>query len=211
VAEKINQMREVAAKEGTELKFGIRLHIVPRESSEEAWAAAKELARFVEPETIEQAQAELAKSESEGECRMVDLHKGSTEGLEVSPNLWAGVGLVTGGVGTALVDSPDEVAERLLEFQKASIDTFILFGYPHLEECYRVAELLFPKPPVKPERNPLSNTFVPGGWQGYRMPFLALLCHRLIRRYAYASSCSSQKRRNAFIKWLRYLSRCMTM
>ena len=164
VAEKITELREAAAAEGTELTFGIRLHIIVRESSDQAWEAAKELIRFVEPETIARAQEVLRKSESEGQKRMVALHNGSMDGLEVSPNLWAGVGLVTGGAGTALVGNPDEVAQRLLEYKVAGIDTFILSGYPNLEECYRVAELLFPKLPFTPEQNALGTRFVPGGW-----------------------------------------------
>ena len=76
---------------------------------------------------------------------MAQLHGGRRDQLEVSPNLWAGVGLVRGGAGTALVGDPDTVAERLLEYHALGIDTFILSGYPHLEEAYRTAELLFPK------------------------------------------------------------------
>jgi alkanesulfonate monooxygenase len=65
---------------------------------------------------------------------MAQLHNGSREALEVSANLWAGVGLVRGGAGTALVGEPDTVANRMLEYADLGIDTFILSGYPHLEE-----------------------------------------------------------------------------
>jgi alkanesulfonate monooxygenase len=75
---------------------------------------------------------------------MTSLHGGRRGQLEISPNLWAGVGLVRGGAGTALVGDPDTVAERIREYADLGIDTFILSGYPHLEEAYRVAELLFP-------------------------------------------------------------------
>ena len=54
-----------------------------------------------------------------------------------------------GGAGTALVGDPDEVAARMKEYMSLGIDRFILSGYPHLEECYRVAELVFPKLPLK--------------------------------------------------------------
>jgi alkanesulfonate monooxygenase len=64
--------------------------------------------------------------------------------LEVSPNLWAGIGLVRGGAGNALVGSPEQVAARMREYAELGIETFILSGYPHLEEAYRVAEFLFP-------------------------------------------------------------------
>ena len=80
---------------------------------------------------------------------MSALHGGSRDGLTVSPNLWAGVGLVRGGAGTALVGNPDEVAERMKEYMALGIDRFILSGYPHLEECYRFAELVFPKLPLR--------------------------------------------------------------
>jgi alkanesulfonate monooxygenase len=79
---------------------------------------------------------------------MKELHNGSREALEISPNLWAGIGLVRGGAGTALVGDPDTVAKRMQEYADIGIDTFIFSGYPHLEEAYRVAELLFPRLPL---------------------------------------------------------------
>lgn len=55
------------------------------------------------------------------------------------------MGLVRGGAGTALVGSPASIAARIREYQAVGIDTIIGSGYPHLEEAYRVAELLFPQ------------------------------------------------------------------
>jgi alkanesulfonate monooxygenase len=75
---------------------------------------------------------------------MTALHGGRTDTLEVSPNLWAGVGLVRGGAGTALVGSHDEVADRIAEYHALGIDEFILSGYPHLEEAYSVGEGVMP-------------------------------------------------------------------
>jgi alkanesulfonate monooxygenase len=80
---------------------------------------------------------------------MTELHGGARDNLTISPNLWAGVGLVRGGAGTALVGNPDEVADRMKEYMTLGIDRFILSGYPHLEECYRFAELVFPKLPLR--------------------------------------------------------------
>ena len=76
---------------------------------------------------------------------MASLHGGRRDRLEVAPNLWAGVGLVRGGAGTALVGDPKTVAARIREYQELGIDTIVASGYPHLEESYRVAELLFPE------------------------------------------------------------------
>jgi alkanesulfonate monooxygenase len=80
---------------------------------------------------------------------MMALHGGDRNKLVVSPNLWAGVGLVRGGAGTALVGSADQVADRMKEYIDLGIDRFILSGYPHLEEAYRFAELVFPKLPLR--------------------------------------------------------------
>ncbi len=147
VAEKIADVRARAKKHGRTLRFGVRLHIIVRETNEKAWAAADELISHLDDATITAAQANYAKMDSEGQRRMAALHGGRRDRLEISPNLWAGVGLVRGGAGTALVGDPDTVAARLLEYAELGVDTFVLSGYPHLEEAYRVAELLFPRLP----------------------------------------------------------------
>ncbi len=148
VAEKIASVRARAKEKGRELKFGIRLHVIVRETEEAAWAAADALISRVDDETVARAQAKFANMDSVGQQRMAALHgKGKSRtraDLEVSPNLWAGVGLVRGGAGTALVGDPEQVAARMQEYVDLGIDTFILSGYPHLEEAYRFAELVFP-------------------------------------------------------------------
>jgi len=148
VAAKIADVRERAKKHGRELKFGIRLHVIVRETDDEAWAAADQLISKLDDDTVARAQQAFAKMDSEGQRRMAQLHAGgarrSREALEISPNLWAGVGLVRGGAGTALVGSPKTVAARMQEYRELGIETFILSGYPHLEEAYRFAELVFP-------------------------------------------------------------------
>lgn len=145
VAEKIAAVRELAAAEGRTLRFGIRLHVIVRETDEDAWRDADDLISRVDEATIARAQAVFARMDSHGQRRMATLHRGSREHLEISPNLWAGVGLVRGGAGTALVGDADTVAERMHEYEAAGIDTFIFSGYPHLEEAYRFAELVFPR------------------------------------------------------------------
>jgi alkanesulfonate monooxygenase len=145
VAEKLDRVRAVAKAKGHEVTFGIRLHFIVRETDDEAWAAAERLISHLTDEDIAKAQAYLAtQSDSVGQQRMSALHNGRRDRLEVSPNLWAGVGLVRGGAGTALVGSPETVAARLREYQGLGIDTVIGSGYPHLEEAYKVADLLFP-------------------------------------------------------------------
>ncbi|PSH66536.1 alkanesulfonate monooxygenase, FMNH(2)-dependent [Phyllobacterium brassicacearum] len=145
VAEKIERARRKAAARGRQLRFGIRLHFIVRETEDEAWAAADRLISKITDEQIEIAQSRFLKEmDSVGQRRMAELHGGRRDKLVVAPNLWAGVGLVRGGAGTALVGSPQSIAARIREYQAIGIDTIIGSGYPHLEEAYRVAELLFP-------------------------------------------------------------------
>ena len=144
VAEKIAQVREKAARHGRQVRFGIRLHVIVRETNEEAWQAADSLISHLDDETIARAQAAFARTDSVGQQRMAALHNGRRDKLEISPNLWAGVGLARGGAGTALVGDAATVAERINEYAALGIDSFIFSGYPHLEEAYRVGELLFP-------------------------------------------------------------------
>lgn len=149
VAEKIADVRARAAKQGRSVRFGVRLHVIVRETNEQAWAAADELIQYLDDDTIARAQANYATMDSEGQRRMAALHGGRRDQLEVAPNLWAGVGLVRGGAGTALVGDPQTVAARLQEYADLGVDTFVLSGYPHLEEAYRFAELVFPLLPGK--------------------------------------------------------------
>jgi alkanesulfonate monooxygenase len=146
VAEKFAAVRAAAAKEGRTVRFGLRMHLIVRETEAEAWAAADRLISRVTDDAIEAARARrVDRMDSEGQRRMTALHGFRRDALEIAPNLWAGVGLIREGAGTALVGDPKTVAARLREYQAVGVDTVIASGYPHLEEAYHVAELLFPE------------------------------------------------------------------
>jgi alkanesulfonate monooxygenase len=147
VAEKLAWIRTLADAEGRTLRYGIRLHVISRDTSEQAWAEAARLLDGLDEDTVAQVQTGLRRSESEGQRRMLELHGGRRSGLrdlEVAPNLWAGVGLVRGGAGTALVGSHEEVADRIAEYHALGLTEFILSGYPHLEEAYWFGEGVLP-------------------------------------------------------------------
>ncbi|MBK0031056.1 FMNH2-dependent alkanesulfonate monooxygenase [Erwinia sp. S43] len=148
VAEKLAVVRQRAEQRGRQLDYGIRLHVIVRETEEEAWAAADKLIAHLDDDTIASAQKIFARMDSTGQARMSALHSGSRDDLRIAPNLWAGVGLVRGGAGTALVGNPQQVAARIREYQALGITNFIFSGYPHLEEAHRFAELVMPLLPL---------------------------------------------------------------
>ncbi|MBB2989781.1 alkanesulfonate monooxygenase [Mycolicibacterium iranicum] len=152
VAQKVEWIRGEAAKEGRQVRFGIRLHVITRDTADEAWSQAGKLVGALDEDTVRTAQNGLGRSESEGQKRMLALHEShrangswhDARALEIAPNLWAGVGLVRGGAGTALVGSHTEVADRIAEYAEVGIEEFIFSGYPHLEELFWVGEGVVP-------------------------------------------------------------------
>ncbi|GAA1850047.1 LLM class flavin-dependent oxidoreductase [Pseudonocardia ailaonensis] len=144
VREKVAWVRRLAAERGRTVRFGLRIHVITRDTAEAAWAQAHSLLAAIDPAAIAAVQQGLAESESEGQRRMRALHGGSAANLEIAPNLWAGVGLIRGGAGTALVGSHAEVADRITEYHEAGIDEFVLSGYPHLEEAWWMGEGVLP-------------------------------------------------------------------
>jgi len=151
VDEKLRWIESLADKENRTIRLGIRLHTISRDTSEEAWRQAGRLIERIDDDMIAKAQAGLATSESEGQRRMRELHRGGgrrdrrdLRDLEIYPNLWAGVGLVRGGAGTALVGSHTEVANRIEEYANLGLTEFIMSGYPCLEEAYWFGEGVLP-------------------------------------------------------------------
>ncbi|MFF1415057.1 LLM class flavin-dependent oxidoreductase [Streptomyces sp. NPDC058289] len=147
VAARIDRLRERARSAGRTVRFGLRLHVISRDSAAEAWAKADRILAGLDPAAVRASQERFAAMDSTGQARMAALHGGvaDAERLTVAPNLWAGIGLVREGAGTALVGSHDEVAARLAEYRALGVDEFILSGYPHLEEAYRVGEEVAPR------------------------------------------------------------------
>ncbi|MFC9691040.1 LLM class flavin-dependent oxidoreductase [Kribbella sp. NPDC056951] len=143
VAEKIARVRQLT--KGRRLRFGVRLHSIARDTSAAAWAEAERLLDQIPAEQIAKVQAGLRRSEAEGQRRMLELNQGTKADLEIHPNLWAGVGLVRGGAGTALVGSYAEVADLIEQYAAVGIEEFILSGYPHLEEAYWFGEGVLPE------------------------------------------------------------------
>lgn len=142
------QLADVRARAdalGRTLRYGIRFHVIARPTGAEAWAAADALLSGISADDIAAAREDFETTMSEGQRRMAELHGSDPGRLVVHPNIWAGIGLVRGGAGTAIVGSFEEVADRLEEYQHHGFDEFILSGYPHLEEAHWVGEGVMPE------------------------------------------------------------------
>jgi alkanesulfonate monooxygenase len=143
IGARLASMREAEKVAGRRLPHGMRCHVIVRETEAEAWAAADRLISRIDP-AVRAAFVEAAgRTDSEGQRRQNALSTGSS--LVVEDNLWAGVGLARTGVGLAIVGNPEQVEAKLRAYQALGVSTFILSGYPHLEECRRFGELVMPR------------------------------------------------------------------
>ncbi len=150
VGERVEVVRERAESAGRSISCGLRIHVISRDTEDEAWLEAERILESIDPEQVKAAREKFSRMESTAQARMTELsHNTNGDGIDrdslvIAPNLWAGVGLVREGAGTAIVGSHEQVAMRLLEYRDVGIDEFILSGYPHLEEALNFGENVRP-------------------------------------------------------------------
>jgi len=142
----VERVRELAAEHGRAPRFGVRLHVVSRDDEERAWQDAEALIADADDAAIDAAQAQLGRAQAVGQQRQAALHGGRRDraSLEIHPHLWAGVGLLRGGAGTALVGTHEQVADLIEEYHDHGLTELILSGYPHVEEAYAFGEGVVP-------------------------------------------------------------------
>ncbi|WP_133754581.1 LLM class flavin-dependent oxidoreductase [Naumannella halotolerans] len=147
LAPRIARVRELAGERP--IGFGLRVHVISRDTAEEAWQVAAQMQAGFAPEVVAKVQQRLQAMDSVGQARMRGLRStdvpADVADLTIAPNLWTGIGLVREGVGTAIVGSHDQVVDRLVEYADLGIDEFILSGYPHREEAARVGAEVLPR------------------------------------------------------------------
>jgi len=147
IAEMETYLAELKEKKGIEreLRYGIRAQVVVRESEEEAWAAAWNILSKVDPELLQVKEKQHTKTDATNQKRQMDLFSGSKDqNYVIGPNLWSGLSAIRGGGAVTFVGTPEQVSDRLIEFIDAGVTSFILSGYPHLEEAKISGELLLP-------------------------------------------------------------------
>jgi alkanesulfonate monooxygenase len=140
-AKRLDALKAHFQKAGRVPVFGLRTHLVVRDTEEAAWQAAEELIAHADPKVKAQRRAVIEGTPMVGQqaqAREAPNH-------QLGPHLWNGLSEVRVNCGSALVGAPEQVADELLSYWKLGIDEFILSGFPHVEECHRVANQALPR------------------------------------------------------------------
>jgi len=145
VAAVVDDLRSRAAGYGRTLRFGYRVHVVVRETESAARQAAFELLSKLEPSDGDAIRRRSLDSGSVGVARQAELRDGADDDGFVEDHLWTGIGRARSGCGAAVVGDPDQVVAKLRAYRALGIDSFILSGYPHREECDLVARYVLPE------------------------------------------------------------------
>lgn len=139
-AEHIEKAREQFAAAGRHPSFGMRTHLIVRDTENEAWEAAEELLSQADNDVRNQRDSVFAGTPMVGQR----IQSTKVEGYKLGAHLWNGISQVRVNCGTAIVGNPEQVAGELLEYWSLGIDEFILSGFPHIEECDRVVSDVIP-------------------------------------------------------------------
>jgi alkanesulfonate monooxygenase len=144
VASVVDDLTARAARHGRSLRFGYRVHVVVRETEAEARAAARHLVAALDDAEGDAIRRRSLDSGSAGVARQAELRGEADDEGYVEDHLWTGIGRARSGCGAAIVGDPEQVAAKLAQYRSLGIDSFILSGYPHRDECERVARWVLP-------------------------------------------------------------------
>ncbi|WP_436793448.1 LLM class flavin-dependent oxidoreductase [Actinospongicola halichondriae] len=151
VGDTVTEMTTLAAAEDRTLRFGLRTHVIVRETEGAAMDAARSLVSRLDDEIGASIRAKSLDTTSAGVGRQTELRATADDDGFAEANLWTGIGRARSGAGAAIVGDPDQVRAKLDDYRAVGIDAFILSGYPHLAECERFARLVlddFPHAPL---------------------------------------------------------------
>lgn len=144
LGETMEEMSGLAAGFGRKIDFGLRIHMIVRETEEEARAAADRLVSKLDADFGEQIKNRSQDSKSAGVLRQDEL-RAQSENDYIEENVWSGVGRARSGCGSAIVGDPDQVYNKIQRYIDMGMRAFILSGYPHLDECELFAKYVLPR------------------------------------------------------------------
>ncbi len=168
IAERMRAVNAVAESYERILDYGLRAHVIVRDTEQEAREYAQHLVSKLEDDAGRAIRERALDSTSLGVAHQAkNRHLADMEGF-VEPHLWTGVGRARSGCGAAIVGSTDQVLSELEAYQKMGIRAFILSGYPHMEECEHFGTRVMPQLntcslPQAYSRQPSTNPLTPLG------------------------------------------------
>jgi len=136
-----------AQKQGRVIDFGLRVHVIVRETEAEAKAAAKKLMSKFDPVIGEQIKNSAQDSRSLGVFRQDQIRKKADEEGYTEPFLWSEIGKARSGCGSAIVGSPEQILYKINRYMDMGIRAFIFSGYPLIEEARLFSKLVLPHLP----------------------------------------------------------------
>ena len=141
----MENMTKKAAAYNRTVQFGLRVHVIVRETEAEARDYADALLSKLNLDLGNDIRNRAQDVASLGVARQSQLREEADESYYVEPNLWTGIGLARSGCGAALVGDPDQIVAKLQRYMDMGIRSFILSGYPHQQECELFAKLVLPR------------------------------------------------------------------
>lgn len=170
LGELMQNMSEKAAGFNRTVDFGLRIHVIVRETEAEAKAAAQKLMSFVDAERGKEIRERALDAKSYGVSRQAEMRNIADDDGFVEDHLWTGIGRARSGCGAAIVGDPDQVLKKIERYMEMGFRGFIFSGYPHLDECKLFANYVLPKiktvsMPEVQNRRPVGmpNTPLAGG------------------------------------------------
>jgi alkanesulfonate monooxygenase len=148
LAATMKSMSEQAAQHGRVIDFGLRIHIIVRETEAEAKAAAQKLISKLDLEKGREIKERSMDAKSAGVLRQDELRAKAGPDLFIEEHIWSGIGLARSGCGSAIVGNPDQVLAKMNRYIDMGMRAFILSGYPHADECDLFAKHVLPKLPT---------------------------------------------------------------
>jgi alkanesulfonate monooxygenase len=140
----MEDMTARAASYGRKIDYGLRVHMIVRETEEEAREYAERLVSKLDPDTGDAIRNRAQDSTSLGVALQAKARENSDEYGYVEPHLWTGIGRARSGCGAALVGNPQQIIDKIQRYHDMGIRAFIFSGYPHLDECKKFGELVLP-------------------------------------------------------------------
>jgi len=156
----MHQVAGLAARHGRTIDFGLRIHVIVRESEADARAAADRLISRLDREKGAAIRARSMDAKSAGVLRQDALREMAGADLYIEPHIWSGIGLARSGCASAIVGDPDQVVAKLNRYLDMGFRSFVLSGYPHAEECELFARHVLPRLPTC-RLNELQGRLVP--------------------------------------------------